>query len=92
MTGLNNITFYYRKRKRGMVLKWAAIYNYIFILNSFLKKSKVNIYLRDPYGNTLLYLLAGQRKVVLIKLLLEAETNISENNISSFMLLHFATR
>jgi len=92
MTRLSNIILYYKERKRGIVLEWAAIYNHIFTFKSLLKKPKVNIYLRDPYGNTLLHLLVGQGKTVLIKLLLKAEVDISERNISSFTPLHFAAR
>jgi len=62
----------------------------MFTFKSLLKKSKVNIYLRDPYGNTLLHLLAGQGKTVLIKLLFKAGVNVLERNISGFTPLHFA--
>jgi len=58
-TRLSNIILYYRERKRGTVLEWAAIYNRTFTFKSLLKKLKVNIYLRDYYGNILLYLLVG---------------------------------
>ena len=88
-TKLSNVTLYYRERKRGTVLKWAAIYDRTFTFKSLLKKPKINIYLRDPYGNTLLYLLAGQGKTVLIKLLLKAGVDVLERNISSFTPLHF---
>jgi len=89
-TGLSNVILYYRERKRGIVLEWAAIYNYIFTFKSLLKKLKVNIYLRDPYRNILLHLLVGQGKTILIKLLLEVGVDVLERNISGFMLLHFA--
>jgi hypothetical protein len=59
ITRLSNIILYYRERKRGIVLEWAAIYDCIFTFKSLLKKLKVDIYLRDPYGNILLHLLVG---------------------------------
>ncbi|XTI85585.1 hypothetical protein V2W45_1233087 [Cenococcum geophilum] len=59
ITRLSNVILYYGERKRGLVLKWAAIYDRVFTFKSLLKKKKVNIYLRDPYGNTLLHLLVG---------------------------------
>ena len=89
-TGLGDVIFYYGERKRGTVLEWAAIHDRTFTFKSLLKKPKVDIYLRDLYGNTLLHLLAGQGKTVLMKLLLEAGANVSERNISGFTPLHFA--
>ena len=59
ITRLNDVIFYYRERKRGIVLEWAAIYDYMFTFKSLLKKLKVDIYLRDLYRNILLYLLVG---------------------------------
>ena len=38
ITGLSNIIPYYRERKRGTVLEWAAIYYRIFTFKSLLKK------------------------------------------------------
>ena len=64
----------------------------MFTFKSLLKKPKVNIYLRDPYRNTLLHLLTGQGKTILIKLLLKAGVNVLKHNISGFMPLHFAAR
>jgi hypothetical protein len=92
ITRLSNVTLYHGERKRGIVLEWAAIYDYIFTFKSLLKKLKANIYLRDPYRNILLYLLAGQGKTILIKLLLKAGVDILEYNIFSFILLHFTTK
>ena len=91
-TKLGDVILYHGERKRGTVLKWAAIHNYIFTFKSLLKKPKVNIYLKDPYGNILLHLLVGQGKTILIKLLLKAGANILKCNISSFMPLHFTAR
>ena len=87
--GLSDITLYYKERRRGTVLEQTTIYNRTFTFKSLLKKPKADIYLRDSYRNILLYLLAGQGKTVLIKLLLKVKVNILKCNISSFTLLHF---
>jgi ankyrin repeat protein len=89
---LSNVILYHRERKRGTVLEWAAIHNYIFTFKSLLKKLKANIYLKNLYGNTLLHLLVGQGKTILIKLLLEAGADILKYNISGFILLHFTAK
>ena len=38
ITGFSNVILYYGERKRGLVLEWAAIYNYVFTFKSLLKK------------------------------------------------------
>lgn len=88
--GLGDVTPYYAVRKKGTVLEWAAAHDRTLTFKSLLRKLKVDIYLRDRYGNTLLHLLAGQGKTDLMKLLLKAGANVFEPNVSGFTPLHFA--